>query len=284
MLEGNDIIQGVIPINDSEFQRIAKLVYNNFGINLTDSKRSLVIGRLQKVLKKHGFTSFKEYLNYLEKSGTAESLTELVNRISTNHTFFYREYDHFKFFEKTALPEAKAHRMKEGQRKIRLWCAAASRGDEPYTIMIHLLRYFGRDYSLWNTGLLATDISEEALREAVAGIYSYDRVDKIDKQTLSEYFDVVNGKYRVKDILRKEIMYRKFNLMTPVFPFKGDFDMIFCRNVMIYFDNATKSELAKKLYDQLRVGGYLYIGHSETLNGLGTKFKHIQSAIYQKIH
>jgi len=278
-----ETVHGVIMISDAEFDKISKLVYDAFGINLSDSKKSLVIGRLQKVLRKHNFTSFKEYLDYLEKSPSSESLSELVNRISTNHTFFYREYDHFEFFEKVALPEVKAFRTKQGNRKIKLWCAAASKGDEPYTIMIHLKRFFGQDYSLWNTGLLATDISEDALREAVNGVYSLDRVDKIDKPTLHQYFDVEDGKYRVKEEIRRGIMYRKFNLMTPIFPFKGDFDMIFCRNVMIYFDNKTKTELSKKLYDQLRVGGYLFIGHSETLNGLGTQFKHIRSAIYQKV-
>ena len=279
----NDIISRVIPINDAEFKKLSQLVYDNFGINLTDSKKSLVIGRLQKVLKAHNFHSFKEYIDYLQTSGGKASLTELVNRVSTNHTFFYREYDHFEFFEKRALPEARDYRTKQGNRRIKLWCAAASKGDEPYTIMIHLMRFLGRDYSLWETGLLATDISEEALREAVAGIYPLERVDKIDKPTLQEYFDVENGRYRVKEVLRKEILFKKFNLMTPQFPFKGDFDMIWCRNVMIYFDDKTKSELANKLYQQLRPGGYLFIGHSETLNGLGTNFKHIQSAIYQKV-
>jgi len=275
-------IQGVISISDKEFEKIAKLVYDNFGINLTESKKSLLIGRLQKVLKKHNFNSFKDYIDHIEKGGK-EALTELVNRVSTNHTFFYREYDHFEFFEKKALPEIKAYRQKENNRKIKLWCAAASKGDEPYTIMIHLLRFFGHDYSQWQAGLLATDISEDALREAVTGVYSHDRIDKIDRATIQQYFNQENGKYRIKDEVRREVLFRKFNLMTPVFPFKGDFDMIFCRNVMIYFDEKTKAELAKKLYNQLRVGGYLLIGHSETLNGLGTQFKHVQSAIYQKV-
>ncbi|MCL1946290.1 MAG: protein-glutamate O-methyltransferase CheR [Chitinivibrionia bacterium] len=282
MMQPNDVVHGVIMISDGDFNRISKLVYDKFGINLSDSKKSLVIGRLQKVLRSHNFDSFKEYLDYLERDNSSASLSELVNRISTNHTFFYREYDHFEFFEKVALPEAKAFRLKQGHRRLKLWCAAASKGDEPYTIMIHLKRFFGHDYSLWEAGLLATDISEDALREAVAGVYPYERLDKIDKPTLQQYFDYVNGRYRIKEELRREVMYRKFNLMTPIFPFKGDFDMIFCRNVMIYFDNKTKAELAKKLYDQLRVGGYLYIGHSETLNGLDTPFKHIRSAIYQK--
>lgn len=273
---------GVIPISDIEFDKIAKLVYKNFGINLTESKKSLVIGRLQKVLKQHNFTTFKDYINHVEK-GDKSAMTELVNRISTNHTFFYREYDHFEFFEKKALPEAKAFRMKQGNRKLKLWCAAASKGDEPYTIMIHLMRFLGRDYSLWEAGLLATDISEDALREAVEGVYELARIDKIDRETIQQCFDYENGFYRVKEEIRREVMFRKFNLMMPTFPFKGDFDMIFCRNVMIYFDEKTKAELATKLYNQLRTGGYLFIGHSETLNGLGTPFKHVQSAIYQKI-
>jgi len=274
------IMSSVIPIKEVEFKRICDIVYDNFGINLTESKKSLVIGRLQKVLRAHKFSTFQEYINYLEKH--PESLAELANRVSTNHTFFYREYDHFEFFEKELLPEIRDFRLKEGKRKIKLWCAAASKGDEPYTIMIHLMRFLGRDYSLWETGLLATDISEDALKEAITGVYSPERVEKVDKATLNEYFDYEDGMYRVKDMMRREIMFKKFNLMTERYPFSGDFDIIFCRNVMIYFDEKTKDELAKKMYDQLRPGGYLFIGHSETLAGSSAPFKHVKSAVYQK--
>jgi len=274
------IISNVIPITDSEFRHICDIVYENFGISLGESKKSLVIGRLQKVLRARKFKKFQEYIDYLHEH--PEALTELANRVSTNHTFFYREYDHFEIFEKELLPEIKDLRIKQGKRKIKLWCAAASKGDEPYTIMIHLMRFLGRDYSLWETGLLATDISEDALREAIKGAYLPERVEKVDKITLGEYFDYENGMYVVKDVLRNEIMFKKFNLMTPKFPFSGDFDAIFCRNVMIYFDEQTKEDLAKKMFDQLRPGGYLFVGHSETLACTHAPFKHVKSAIYQK--
>ena len=270
-----------ITLTDAEFNEISKIVYDNYGINLTEKKRSLVTGRLQNVLKTKGFNTFAEYINFIKENGD-EALSELVNKISTNHTFFYREYAHFEFLTNVALPQFEEYRNKTGCNRIKIWCAAASSGEEPYTIAIHLLEYFGVSYSKWKAGLLATDISEDALSKAILGEYSSEGLEKVPQNIVSKYFNKTKKGYVVKDILKKEVLYRKFNLMTPTFPFKKDFDLISCRNVMIYFDRETKEKLVNKLYDQLRPGGYLFIGHSETLNGLNTPFKYVKSAIYQK--
>ena len=277
------VVNRIIDITDSEFKEISQLVYRNFGINLTEKKRSLVIGRLQKVLKAHNFTTFSEYIKLLKESKDRKDLTELVNRVSTNHTFFFREYEHFNYLVKSALPEIKDYRIKQNSKRIKVWCAASSSGEEPYTIAIHLHEFFGSEYSNWKAGLLATDISEDALNKAIIGQYKEETLSKVDDNLKSKYFRKTDTGYEVKDILKKDVLYRKFNLMTEKFPFKGDFDVIFIRNVMIYFDAPTKEVLIKKLYEQLRVGGYLFIGHSETLNGLKSDFKYIATATYQKV-
>ncbi len=272
----------IIPITSEEFQKISKLVYTHFGINLTDKKLSLVTGRLQKVLKQMNFSSFSEYIHYVENSTGTKALSELVNRISTNHTFFYREYDHFEFMMQVALPEIEAYHRNHNNNNIKLWCAASSSGEEPYTIIIHLLQYFGTNYSNWNAGLLATDISEEALGKAVKGIYPDGALTNVPDSIKKKYFQKHDTNYAISETIKKEVLYKKFNLMTPTFPFKGGFDIIFCRNVMIYFDRITKERLVNKLYQQLRPGGYLFIGHAETLNGLNTPFKYVKSAVFQR--
>ncbi len=277
----NSLIKKTITISDSEFNAISKIVYDHYGIHLTEKKRSLVTGRLQSVLRKKGCSSFQEYIDTLSTSDES-GMSELVNRISTNHTFFYREYAHFEFLMKHALPEFEAYHKKNGSNKIRVWCAAASSGEEPYTLGLHMMEYFGANYSQWQAGLLATDISEDALLKAMKGEYSLDGVEKIPEAQRTKYFNKVGGAYGVKEELKKEVLFRKFNLMTEKFPFKGNFDLISCRNVMIYFDKETKEKLVNKLYDQLRPGGYLFIGHSETLNGLDTPFSYVKSAIYQR--
>ncbi len=270
-----------IQITDAEFEQIAAIVYKNYGIHLTEKKRSLVIGRLQSVLRKRGYTSFQQYIEHLSNEND-DSMSELVNRISTNHTFFFREYAHFEFMMQTALPEFESYHKKNNSNTLRIWCAASSSGEEPYTLAMHMMEYFGLNYSKWKAGLLATDISEDALRKAMVGVYPEDAIDKIPAEMQRKYFSKKGNLYQVNDTLKQEVMFRKFNLMTEQFPFKKNFDLISCRNVMIYFDRETKEVLVNKLYDQLRPGGYLFIGHSETLNGLNTPFSYVKSAIYQK--
>lgn len=278
----NSILTKTVQISDSEFEEISKIVYANYGIHLTEKKRSLVTGRLQSTLRQNQFKSFQEYIDYLKNTGTS-AMNELVNKISTNHTFFFREYTHFEFLIQTALPEFEKYHQKLGSKNLRVWCAASSSGEEPYTIAMHLMEYFGANYSQWKAGLLATDISEDALLKAMKGEYPLESVEKIPMNLRQKYFkNTGSGNYTVTDSLKKEVMYRKFNLMTERFPFKKNFDLIFCRNVMIYFDKETKEKLVNKLYDQLRPGGYLFIGHSETLNGLNTPFSYVKSAIYQR--
>lgn len=281
----SDIIRqemsGLMKITDDEFNTIRKLVYSNFGINLTEQKKSLVVGRLQKLLKQLKFNSFEQYCDYLNK--TPSALSELVNRISTNHTFFFREKEHFDFFIEKVLPDIKARHLKAGNKDIRLWCAAASSGEEPFTIMMLIMQAFGMDYSSWDVGLLATDISEKALGTAVKGVYPSDRIALVPPALKNKYFRSCGEDiWEVSPILKNEIVFRRFNLMNKQLPFKKQMDTVFCRNVMIYFDKETRDALVDRLYDITAPGGYLFIGHSETLGREKTRWKYVMPAVYRK--
>lgn len=162
-------------VTSEEFERVRKLVYAKFGISLSDQKRALVAGRLQGALHQHGFKSVTEYLDWIEKGGSVEGLSDLVNRISTNHTHFYREKAHFDFFISDVLPWALDSLRKQGQNDLRLWCAASSSGEEPYSLQMQIMESMGGDYKNWSAGMLATDISERALNIAETGIYGPDQ-------------------------------------------------------------------------------------------------------------
>ncbi len=274
---------GMIPLNDIEFRSIRKLVYDHFGINLTEQKRSLVIGRLQKYLKTNKFKSFHEYCEHLRSDTTGQALGELVNRISTNHTFFFREKDHFDFFSQVVLPEASERLKKDCSKDLRIWCAGCSYGDEPYSLAISMMEYFGAEYNLWDAGVLATDISAIALAGARAGIYNEDRVKLVSQNFRQKYFiKLPDGSLRVSDHLKKEITFRRLNLMNPQIPLKRPFDLISCRNVMIYFDQPTRKALINRFYNLTVPGGYLYIGHSETMRKSDSPYENVKPAIYRK--
>jgi chemotaxis protein methyltransferase CheR len=270
-------------VTSEEFERVRKLVYAKFGINLTEQKRALVAGRLRSALHQYGYKTISEYLDWIEKGHGAEGLSDLVNRISTNYTHFFREKGHFDFFISDVLPWALETLRNQGQNDLRVWCAASSSGEEPYSLQMQIMESMGTDYRNWNAGMLATDISERALNTAQAGVYSAERVTEIPAAWLKKWFlKLPDGNFKVNDELRKEITYRRFNLMNEVFPFKKPFHAVFCRNVMIYFDNQTREKLIAKIFEKLVPGGYLFIGHSESLGSINTPLKYIRPAVYRK--
>jgi chemotaxis protein methyltransferase CheR len=270
-------------IGDSEFQSIRRLVYDNFGINLTDQKRSLVMGRLQKVLRERGFTSFQNYLEWLRSDQTGEGLEELANRISTNHTFFWRENSHFEFFQETVLSEVAARHGEDGG-NVRLWCAGCSSGEEPYTLVMLMKEVYGAQYARLSPLLLATDISAVALRKAMRGVYDQERIDRMPSALRSKYFErgPEPDTWRVCAEIRGEVIFRRHNLMNTTFPFKKPFDAIFCRNVMIYFDRQTRDALVDRFHSHTVPGGYLFIGHSETLGHESSQYDYVLPAGYRR--
>jgi len=272
-----------VEVTDEEFKLIRDLIYKNIGINLTEEKRSLVNGRLQKILRKLNLKTFKEYYDFLINDKSGEALSELANVISTNHTFFGREIDHFEYFVDVVLPEIEERAKKTNSYDIRIWSAGCSSGEEPYTLVMLMMEYFGKDYYKWQAGVLATDISLTVLEKAKRGIYPDERVQPLPDIFKQKYFKhLPSGEWEIIDTVKREVTYRRFNLMNETFPFKKPFDVIFCRNVMIYFDNPTREKLVDKFYKFTSYNGYLFIGHSETLSRTATKYKYIKPAVYKK--
>ncbi len=281
--EPSNAIINSYQISDHEFQLFATMVYDRFGIHLTEQKMSLVSGRLQKKLRELSLSSFKEYYEYIIHDKSQQSLIELINLLTTNHTFFFREKTHFDFFIHQALPELKSQLISNNLRDLRIWSAGCSSGEEPYTLVMLLMEFLGTDYSHWDAGLLATDISEKVLSFAKIGIYPEDRVKDLPPLYKQKYLQKLpNHQWEVIAKIKNEVTFRRFNLMNQQFPFKKQFHMIFCRNVMIYFDPPTRHELVQRFYQHLAPGGYLFIGHSETLGRENNLFEYIKPALYRK--
>ena len=272
-----------MEITDKQFKRISTLIYERAGINLTESKKTLVQGRLSKVLLQMNCHSFDEYLDIVEKDRSHQSLSELINRITTNHTYFWRENGHFDYFVNTVLPELVQRKREQHENDLRIWCAGCSFGDEAYTLMMLMMEFFAEEYRHWTAGLLATDISTDALTRAIRGVYPPERLRDLPRHLLLRYFRKnPDGNYQVAEEVRNEIIFRRFNLMRDVFPFKKPFDVIFCRNVMIYFDKPTRDALVRKFAQFTVSDGYLFIGHSESIGRSDETYQYIKPAVYRK--
>lgn len=271
-----------MKLTDQEFEQIRVLLHGKFGISLADHKKALVVGRLRKILTQEGYTSFSEFIDSLHKDSSGRELQLLIDRMSTNHTFFFRENQHFTYFSSRVLPEITQQLKHKGVSDFRVWCAAASTGEEPYSIMMTMLEYFKDSYAGWKAGLLATDISSRVLELADAGVYEEERIRGIPENLQKKYLQPAgDGNWKFKEFVRREILFRKFNLMNP-FPFKKQFHVIFCRNVMIYFDQATRKELVNRLYQATAPGGYLFVGHSESIRSTECPYEYVQPAIFRK--
>jgi len=273
-------------LSNEEFELFRRLIYDSCGITLNLSKKELVKARLAKRLTKVGIDSFKDYYRYVTKTDkTGKELVHLVDSISTNKTDFFREKKHFDLLNSSVLPSLISSKTKTGNKKLRIWCAASSSGEEPYTLAMTVFNHL-KPNNGWDVKILATDISTQILRKAINGIYKEELLKDVPPGTVSAHFSRVlhenSNCYIAKDHLKDIITFRRFNLMTPEFPFKNPFDFIYCRNVMIYFDPETQDKLVSKFYDCLPKDGHLFIGHSETLSRSNTSFKYIQPAVYRK--
>lgn len=276
-------VSSMMAISDKEFNDLRDLIQRRFGINLTEQKRSLLVGRLQKLMRQLGLATFAQYSQYLTEDKSEQALGELVDLISTNHTYFNREKDHFDYFSEAALPAVIEKLKRENRKDLRIWCAGCSTGEEPYTLLMLMMEHLGNEYSSWDAGILATDISDRALSIARAGKYTADKVEQLPGNLSRKYFTPATpGEMAVIDKVKREVTFRRFNLMNTSFPFKKPFQMIFCRNVMIYFDQPTRDALVGRYHQFTEPGGYLFIGHSETLGREQTRYNYLQPALYQK--
>jgi len=270
----------VYKITKSEFLKLAGYIKNNYGINIKEEKLSLITGRLSNLLIQKNIENFSDYYNYVVSEASGTAAVELIDKITTNHTFFMREADHFDYFKSIVLPYL--HQTIR-EKDLRIWSAGCSSGEEPYTLAMIMDEYFGNEKVLWDMKVLATDISSNVLTQAIDGVYSSEDISALPFSWKQNYFEQCDdSNYKIKQKIKDGVIFRKLNFMDSTFPFRKKFHAIFCRNVMIYFDNSTKCELVNKFYDLLVDGGYLFVGHSEALDRGQTKFKYIRPAIYRK--
>lgn len=271
-------------ITDQLFEKFSRLVYQECGINLTSGKKELLQARVNKRLRATGIASYRDYYDYITSSDNQGEIIHFLDSISTNLTYFFREPKHFEFLERTALPKLIQSKMEERNQRLRIWSAGCSTGEEPYSLAMCVLSQLP-DPAKWDFKILATDISTRVLQVGINGIYPRDRIAKVPANLQKMHFRKQrqqNGEvYEVSRKLKDIITFRRLNLKES-YPFSGPFDFIFCRNVMIYFDKETQQHLVQKMANYLSVGGYLMVGHSESLTGLQHGLSYVQPSVYRK--
>jgi len=271
-----------IELKPEEFKLFRNYIYEKVGISLSEQKTTLVKGRLNKRLNQLNIASFKEYYNYLINDASGEELTFFVSAISTNVTSFFRESAQWSWLE-GYLPQMVASKR---EKKLRIWSAGCSSGEEPYTILMFLQNHLP-DFESWDIKILATDISSKVLYKAILGHYEAKQVEQLPKSIVMKSFEKVHEqnvlKYKIKPFLREKVMFRLYNLITDTFFIKNEFDMIFCRNVMIYFDETNRNNLVERFTTLLPKGRPLFLGSSESLTTHKNSLKLLGSSIYLKI-
>jgi chemotaxis protein methyltransferase CheR len=261
----------------STFHRLCSIAYEKAGITLGPTKEALVAARVAKRLRALGLASEEQYLARLEHDHSGEETVQFLDVISTNHTAFFREPDHFDLLRKLV---GDWHR--EGLRRLRIWSAASSTGEEPYSIAFTLSDMPEASDTDWK--ILATDISTRVLKKAEAGCFSPERLATLSQTAQKRYFEKIgkSDERVVRQAIRDKIAFRRLNLAVPPYPMRGPFDIIFCRNVMIYFDQAVRQRVIGAMELLLRPGGYLLIGHSEALSGIQVGLRMLRPSIFMK--
>jgi chemotaxis protein methyltransferase CheR len=273
-------------LSDRVFQRFSTLIYDQVGIKMPPAKKTMLEARLQKRLKANSIDSFEEYADYVfSHDGRAAELIHLIDVVTTNKTDFFREPAHFDFLVKTALPSILAARADALRDPVRIWSAGCSTGEEPYTLAM-VLSEFSAARPDFRAVITASDICTQVLNTAKTAIYPEERTDPIPLNLKKKYLlrsrEKTKSLVRISPQLRSMVSFRRINFMDDEFGISEKMDIIFCRNVVIYFDKPTQQRLMQKFYRQLKPGGYLFIGHSETLNGLDVNFSAVASTVYRK--
>jgi chemotaxis protein methyltransferase CheR len=270
--------------SERDFQFISSLVARHAGITLSTGKRELVYGRLAKRLRLLGIETFSEYCDIL-RDEQGDELHHCVNAITTNVTAFFREDHHFQFLHTTLLPELVEQSRRTAKRDLRVWSAGCSTGQEPYSIAMSLCEY-PADLSAWDIQILATDLDSKVLEQARSGIYRVDHLENVSPARKKRFFMRGKGRNegfaRIVPEVQQMIRFERLNLIEP-WEFEHDFDIIFCRNVMIYFDNETRKRLLMGFAANLAPGGYLFVGHSESLSGIKNIFDPAGTTIHRKL-
>lgn len=264
-----------VTLSKADFLRVKRIIYAYGGIYVNDRKKILVQSRLMKRLRKLRIQSFTEYLNFIESDAGSNEFLAFVDVLTTNKTDFFREAQHFSFIEQRVLPEL------AGQH-IKWWSAGCSTGEEPITTAITLLE--NRNKNRWSSAkILATDLSNEVLHTASRGIYAANRFTDVPMAYRRKYFrEVEQGAYKTVPEIQNMIMYKRLNLLSR-WPMRGNFQVIMCRNVMIYFDRETQIQIVDNFHKMLAPGGYLFLGHSESVSPQNKGFKNQAPAVYKKM-
>lgn len=266
-------------ISDEDFKRLVAYMRQEAGIDFS-KKRILVTTRLENYLEENGYNSLGDYLNLAIANDKGKEAETLINYLTTNHTFFWRESKHFEFLEENVLPEMK--KRCEATKDLRIWCAASSSGEEPYTLAMILDDFFGLEHRLWDTTVLATDISTKVLNMAVNGQYDADSIVDLPGKWQLKYFRRSGDVVTVSDEIKKGVLFRRLNLIEP-FPFKKKLHIVFCRNVLIYFDDEIKKKIVDKIVDSLEEGGYLFVGSTESLSKSSDRLEYVIPSVYRKV-
>jgi chemotaxis protein methyltransferase CheR len=267
-------------LNDADFKYICTMAYKYCGLDIRPGKEGLVQSRLTKLMRQLDIHSFREYCNYLEEDSDGQALSSMVDCLTTNHTGFFREEQHFRFLTSTIVPAI------HERQQIDIWSAACSTGEEPYSLAFALLEYFdGQGGGVPSIRILATDISNRALTIARRAVYSVEKFLNVPQGIVHKYMLKGSGNsqglLRVKPLVRELIQFRRLNLMES-FEDVGEFPLILCRNTMIYFDEPTQEKLIARFHQRLESGGYFFVGHSESLNRIKQPMKYICPATYRR--
>ncbi|MDR1535408.1 MAG: protein-glutamate O-methyltransferase CheR [Planctomycetota bacterium] len=277
----------VDDLDDGLFNQISKYVYEKTKITLGKNKKELVRARFGKIIRQRGMSGFREYLHWVQSDVSGDAIREMMNAISTNLTSFFRENEHFVFLSGTLIPEIARNPASRAGGMIRLrgWSAGCSTGEEVYTMAMVISEAVTR-LEEWDIKLLATDIDTNVVAHGQRGIYEQDRLEGVKPSLIGKYFTPCPNEkgrksYQTKEVLRRMITFRHLNLFND-WPFRHKFNFIFCRNVMIYFDRPTQENLINHYYEVLNPGGYMFIGHSESMSGVSHKFEYVKPTIYRR--
>jgi len=280
MSSGTAHEEGVVTLTASDFRKISDLAFQKFGLNLKSGKEGLVAARLGKKIRQGGFASFADYHRHVLADATGDALIELIDSLTTNHTCFLRESGHFDFLGEAASGDFRDYP------ELRIWSAACSSGEEPYSIAMYLSDVAEKTECRWKGRLhiTATDISTRMLAKAQRGVYETERFRDIPRHWWQRYLlkgrETCGGLYKIKPEVAKMVEFGRVNLVEPL-P-RRTFHLIFCRNVMMYFDRPTQQDIVDRLADCVEPGGYLLVGHSETLTGIHHKLRYIRPAVYRQ--
>ncbi len=272
----------LLELGEEEFARISTLVHSRFGIDLS-MKRTLVRGRLNGTLRKLGYRSFSEYMRAVDSDTSGTKLLDMVDRLSTNHTYFFREADHLDYLTSVALPSLWGDDTARGLAEARIWCAGCATGEEPYSLLIAIAERYGLENLPGHPIVLATDISASALATARQAAYPPTRVPEAGRLLAGGYATRgPDSQLLISESLTRRVLFRRLNLIRNEFPFRSVFDVIFCRNVMIYFDQPTRVALVGAFRRHLRSGGYLFLGHSESMGRHVAGYQYMRPAVYRR--